>query len=543
MSATPPARPARRALAALPLRWKLTLLVAGILVGALIVSGVVLNIAVSRVLLDNTAQSLQSSARGAINERLNPRQGGPQGAGGNGGNGNGPRTGQPNGNPLNPQGQPNLPPLPPLNDLARLLTTRDTAARTVDPTGASVGDGPALAESSPHAAPLLDASAYRAVATSNQATYFRYATAEGPLLVVLMPLARDAGPGRGQVVGVLQLSTSLGSVDEFLARLRLLVALGTLAVVLLTVLVTVPLVRGVLRPLRRMAATSRAITAGDLSSRVDVPPGDDELADLARAFNQMVGRLDAAFATQRRFIADASHELRTPLTALGGGIEMLLLGADRADPAARSRLLHLMSGEIARMGRLVDDLLTLTRFDARPKDAVQHAPVELVALVARIADETRLLAPERIVALDAPEDRTITITGDADRLSQALLNLCANARVYTPPGGTITLGVRAAGGEAVVTVADTGAGIAPADLPRVWDRFYRADTARARQAGQGGLGLGLAIVRAVAEAHGGVATIASDPGAGTTVTLTFPDAAVTFLTPGPSPSPAGLRSS
>jgi len=174
----------------------------------------------------------------------------------------------------------------------------------------------------------------------------------------------------------------------------------------------------------------------------------------------------------------------------------------------------------------VDDLLTLTRFDASPLGTMQRAPVDLGALAADVADVTRLLAPDRVIALDVPADTAIIVPGDADRLRPALLNLCANARAYTPPGGTISVGVRRAGGDAALTVADTGEGIPPEDLPRVWDRFYRADPARARQNGQGGLGLGLAIVHAIVRAHGGTTAITSTPGVGTTVTITLPDASV-----------------
>src|SRR5439155_483585 len=170
--------------------------------------------------------------------------------------------------------------------------------------------------------------------------------------------------------------------------------------------------------------------------------------DLAVACNEMVGKLDAALAAQRRFVADASHELRTPLAALGNGVEMLRLGVDRRDPAAREKLLRLMEGEIARMGRLVDDLLTLSALDRDPAHALQLGPVDLAALAAQVVDETRLLAPDRTVALDAPPGAPVVVRGDADRLRQALLNLCANARAHTPPGGAITVGVRRGGGGA-----------------------------------------------------------------------------------------------
>ena len=496
------ARPFPRAL---PLHWKLTLLAAVVLTTVLTIFGVVLYTTLRDALFDTTAKGLSNTARAAINERLIA----------------------PSRNPAAPPavGDTQL-----LVDFARYLTTRSIAARTTDTEGNTVGDGPALAAVSSVHAPLLDPAVYREVARTRQKRSLRVQTADEPALVYLTPLAKPGDAGH-QTIGVFQLSTSLRSADDLLTRLRLLLIGGTLLAIGTTILLTIPLVRGVLRPLRRMAATSSAIAGGDLSQRVAVPAGGDELTDLARAFNDMVSRLDAAFATQRRFIADASHELRSPLTALGGGVEMLLLRADRDDPAARARLLHLMEGEIGRMSRLVDDLLTLTRFDAHPLEALQIGPVELTGLAAQVADETRLLAPDRTVVLDTPPESTLTVPGDADRLRQVLLNLCANARAYTPPAGTITIRVRQAATDAVLTVADTGPGIPPEELPRVWDRFRRVDPARARQAGQGGLGLGLAIVRAIITAHHGSTAITSTPGTGTTVTVTLPGATATAASP------------
>lgn len=502
---------------ALSLRAKLIALTASVLVSIMALFGIILYVGIGRVLIDNTAQGLRTSAGVAIDAQLNGQRR--------------PRDDRtlpiPGGAPGFPPGQNGPPPesdaTRTLFDLAKALTTRDTAALTTDARGATVGNGPALAGITSVSAPTLDPTVYASAATTNRERHFRYQTADGPVLIELVPLVRQTATAP-QTVGVLELSTSLGGIDAFLGRLRLLLLIGTALAVLTIVTLMIPLIAGLLRPLRRMAGTSRAIAAGDLALRVPVPHGGDELTDLARAFNEMVGKLEAAFATQRRFVADASHELRSPLAALGGGVEMLLMNADQADPAARARLLRLMESEIARMGRLVDDLLTLTRFDANPLGVVQHAPVDVTALVTEVVEVTRLLAPDRTVLLDTPADMTITVAGDADRLRQALLNLCANARAYTHSDGVITVGVELAGEDAVLTVADTGDGIPPEDLPRVWDRFYRVDPARARQTGQGGLGLGLAIVHAIVAAHGGATTIRSTPGEGTTVTLTLPEA-------------------
>jgi len=405
--------------AVLPLRARLTLMMSAALMAVLTAFGLVLYLNIHGVLLDSTAQSLRRSAAAAIGEKLN----------------------SPN-PPKPPKGRQSLPvpaiaegtaPLTdtkPLTDLARLLTTHDTAARTTDTGGVTVGDGPALAGITTVGAPLLDTATYRDIAATNAERHLQVETPAGPVMVELIPLTRVAS---SQPVGVLQLSTSLQDVDDLLSRLRSLLVVGTLLALLATAALTVLIVRGGLRPVRRMATASRAIADGDLSRRVAVPPGGDELTDLARAFNQMVGRLDAAFSTQRRFIADVSHELRSPLTSLGGGVEALMMGADRGDPVAHARLLRMMEREIARMGRLVDDLLTLTRFDADPASTLALAPVDLVALVAQVVDETRLLAGDRATGRSSSTPRwsarssfQVMPTGCARRCST-----CAPMRGHT----------------------------------------------------------------------------------------------------------------
>ncbi|MFN8537169.1 MAG: HAMP domain-containing sensor histidine kinase [Thermomicrobiales bacterium] len=291
---------------------------------------------------------------------------------------------------------------------------------------------------------------------------------------------------------MLQLTTTLRTGDALLAQLRNQLLVGSILALVATVALTLPLVRGVLTPLRRMAAASRAIAAGELDRRVAVPTSGDALADLAVAFNEMVGQLDDALAAQRRFIADASHELKTPLTALGNGVEMLQMGVDRRDAESRE-LLRLMGGEIARMGRMVDDLLTLSEFDRDAIGAIVRAPVDLVALAAQVVDETRLLAPDRNVALDLGRSRPVVVRGDADRLRQALLNLCANARAHTRRVAPSSRPAAPARG-AELRVADHRRGIPPEALAQVWDRFFRVEPSRERRQGAGGVGLGLAIV-------------------------------------------------
>jgi two-component system OmpR family sensor kinase len=212
-------------------------------------------------------------------------------------------------------------------------------------------------------------------------------------------------------------------------------------------------------------------------------------------------------------VADAAHELRTPLTALGGMVEMLLMGADRGDPSTIRRMLDTMSREIDRLGRLVADLLTLSRMDA--EQPLHPTPVDLGALLGEIAAQTRLLANGQEIVTEI--ERPATVLADPDRLKQVLLNLTANAVRFTPPGGRIALRLSTAGQQAIVQVSDTGSGIAPELLPKVMDRFVRGDASRARATG--GSGLGLAIASAIVEAHGGTIEIESPPGQGTTVTI------------------------
>ncbi len=496
----------------LPLRWRLVLVSVTVLALILSVYGAALYKQVEGALIDTTASSLRTSARPAVLQYV--RAVGTRNATPVAG-----VTGTPEiAAPAVLAATPGSVEERSLTDLARILTTRTIAARTIDITGNTIGDGPALASMGEVSAPLLDGDIYREVAALKEERHWRMETANGPVLMELLPLV--PGGTDQPAIGVLQLSTTLRNGDALLESLRNQLLIGSVLAFIATIVLTLPLVRGVLRPLRRMAATSRAITGGDLGQRVRVPEGGDALAELAVAFNDMVGKLDGALVTQRRFIADASHELRTPLTALGNGVEMLQMGVDRRDPEARAKLLRLMSGEIARMGRLVDDLLTLSALDRDPLRAIAHTQVDLTGLVAQVVDETRLLAQDLRVELSLTSRESLTIRGDSDRIRQALLNLCANARAHTPPDGAITIALAQSDDDAVVSVTDTGSGIPEEALSRVWDRFFRVDPSRERRGG--GVGLGLAIVRAIVEAHGGTVVITSTVGVGTVVKMTFP---------------------
>jgi signal transduction histidine kinase len=231
--------------------------------------------------------------------------------------------------------------------------------------------------------------------------------------------------------------------------------------------------------------------------------------------------IQRAFRRQQEFVADASHELRTPLTVLRSATD--LLDHHRAEPlAANGELFDDVRAEIARLQRLTGDLLTLARSDRDQLD-LAVAPLDLGSLAGEVVRRTEPMARERGVALSirAREPGPI-VEADPDRLQQVLLILLDNAIKHTPAGGRVAVEVAAGDGRASIEVADTGSGIAPEHLPRIFERFYRADVARSREAG--GTGLGLAIAKSLVDAHGGTLDLASTPGTGTRATIRLPTA-------------------
>ncbi|TDC41964.1 HAMP domain-containing histidine kinase [Actinomadura sp. KC345] len=281
-------------------------------------------------------------------------------------------------------------------------------------------------------------------------------------------------------------------------------------------------VRRATRPLEEIAATAARIGAGDLARRLAVPRPKTEAGRLAAALNAMLGQIEAAFREReesrdrlRRFVADASHELRTPVATVRGYAELFRRGAaDRPEDLAKA--MSRIESETERMGRLVDEMLLLARLDqGRP---LEREPVDLAALAAEAAGDAAVAGPDHPLTLEA--DGPVVVSGDAERLRQILDNLLANVRRHTPPGTAAAVRVAARGGEAVLEVRDEGPGLAADDRARVFERFYRADPSRSRD--RGGSGLGLPIVAAVAEAHGGRASVAEAPGGGTVFTVTLP---------------------
>jgi signal transduction histidine kinase len=270
-------------------------------------------------------------------------------------------------------------------------------------------------------------------------------------------------------------------------------------------------------PLRRMAAVAARVDGGDLEPRMEASgPSDSEVRVLADAFNHMLDRLAAAFEGQRGFIADASHELRTPLTVIRGQLEVLAaLDHPTAEDVARAE--HHVQSEVTRMARLVDDLLVLAA--AGQVDFVTPESVQLNSFVTELWDGLSLTADRRFELGPVPDG---FVRADPDRLAQGVRNLARNAIEHTEPSvGLVRLEVQALpGGRISFAVIDDGPGIPAAERERVFERLYRPDRARSRESG--GAGLGLAIVRAIAEAHGGTAIADAAPAGGARVELVLP---------------------
>lgn len=265
----------------------------------------------------------------------------------------------------------------------------------------------------------------------------------------------------------------------------------------------------ILRPLTELTETAMSISDTDLSRRIDVD-GDDEIAELGRTFNSMLDRLDEAFASQRRFVDDAGHELRTPITVIRGNLELM-----GDDPEDRADTVALVTDELDRMSRIVDDLLDLAK--AEQPDFIQSAPMDL-------GEFTNDLAA-KAAALDDREWRVesadhVVIEADRHRLNQAMMNLIRNAAEHSPAGTRVRIGSRLDWrGRVHLWVGDEGEPIPPEDRERIFDRFARAETERRKTEGAG---LGLAIVAAIAEAHGGEVEVDVPEAGGNVFTIVIP---------------------
>ncbi|MGY6501458.1 MAG: sensor histidine kinase [Acidimicrobiales bacterium] len=335
---------------------------------------------------------------------------------------------------------------------------------------------------------------------------------------------------------VLVVAVDLGPVETTLARVQRIQVWGALLVLAALGAVSWWVLRLGIRPLEAVTATAESITGGDLSRRVELPEPHTEAGRLGVAFNTMLDEIQEAFdeaeASEdrvRRFAADASHELRTPLTSVRGYADLWMAGGLRA-PGEVDQAMHRISAEGRRMAQLVDDLLELARLDReRP---LQHEGVRLDELADDAVGDAAAAHPDHPITTSLVPT---PVVGDGARLRQVVTNLVTNACLHTPPDTSVHVEVRPADGDrsgmAHVIVTDDGPGIAPDHLPHLFERFYRVDPSRGGDATSSGLGL--AIVAAVAEAHGGTASVESAPGHGCRVVVEIP---VSRADPQSSPS-------
>jgi two-component system OmpR family sensor kinase len=333
-------------------------------------------------------------------------------------------------------------------------------------------------------------------------------------------IATSLPSGQGSVL----ISSSLENVSKTLKELGFLFLLISLLVLALVGLLARAFIRLSLKPLSEVEVTAAAIAGGDLSARLPQSRPTTEVGKLTTSLNRMLERIEESFAVRvesesklRRFVADASHELRTPLTAIRGFAELHRQGAVSGEEKTKE-LVGRIEKESIRMGSLVEDLLLLARMDQTPELAKE--PVDLDTLVHEVVASARAAGPDHPITINIPSGDNFVL-GDSIRVHQAIANLLANARTHTPSGTPITVAIKELENETTITVADKGPGLSHADQEKIFERFYRADTSRARTKGEGS-GLGLSIVDAVMKAHGGSVSVLSELGQGCEFTLHFP---------------------
>jgi len=334
---------------------------------------------------------------------------------------------------------------------------------------------------------------------------------EAKLKLSTTPIAVD-----GKTVGWVQVASSLSQRDVVLARLRWVLMGGGVTAVVVVGFLSGALAGRAIQPVSEMTETARAIALSKGFNR-RLPPvnANDELGRLAQTFNEMLASLEAAYAAQKRFTADASHELRAPLTSIRGNLD-LLARIKQMPEEERVEVLNYARKEVERLSRLVNDLLALARADTG--QPINLRPVEMDALLAEVHHQAQAMADGVSVRLTHLEPALVR--GDEDRLKELLLILVDNAIRYTPHGGTVSLSLKCEHPEVIVSVEDTGIGIETEDLPHVFDRFWRADKARSRDSG--GTGLGLSIAKDIVERHKGEITVRSVPGHGSRFDIHLP---------------------
>ena len=317
----------------------------------------------------------------------------------------------------------------------------------------------------------------------------------------------------GGQTGQLQVMRELDLVEQTLGDLLGQIMVAIPAALALAAVGGFFLAARALRPIAQMTETAQRITAQDLQQRIGYQGAADEIGRLAQTFDAMLERLQQGFARERRFTADAAHELRTPLTALKGRIEVTMSQARSTQTYVDT--LQEMEEQVDRLIRLSNDLLFMARLE-QGQSPLQMERIDLNEFLSAVVDQIRPLAQTKAITLTEHVPDNLPIQGQLDLLIRLFLNVLDNAVKYTPPNGRVTLTASTDQKTAIIAIRDSGQGIAPEHLPHLFDRFYRAESDRARP---GGAGLGLAIAQEIARVHGGELAVNSVVGEGTTVTV------------------------
>ncbi len=457
----------------MPIRWRLTLWFALILLGILVLSGIVLHVLLERYLsnqVDDQLRVQSAQVHGTLDPQEIP-------------------------DPLDYEVIHSR--LPPINEFA----SPGIYIQLIDHNGNVVVKSSNLGEQELPTNPSLIEQGFAgnvAVGTVSAGDSARVRIMVSPLYL-------------GEQVLLLQVAQSLNHIDTTMSRVRWALLASVLLALALAAISGGAIVRNALSPVSQLVRTARSIEASsNLNRRVGYKGPPDEIGELATTFDHMIEHLDRVFQSQRDFVADASHELRGPLTVIRGNLDLLRRNLSVED---RRESVKAIRRETASMVKIVDDLLLLA--EVQSAQPAQEQQVALREVVLEELSRATALAGKRTVTVDRLED--LVITGDARRLKQLLANLVDNAIKYTSEQGTITLSLFKDGEWARLEVADNGIGIAPEHLPHLFNRFYRVNTARSR--GSGGTGLGLAIVNGIAEQHGGNVSAASELGNGSTFSV------------------------
>jgi signal transduction histidine kinase len=378
-------------------------------------------------------------------------------------------------------------------------------AELIDPNGQVRARSPAMPAGGLAITPEL-----LAAVRTEQTVVVTRASFEGvPLQFLASPIGTDTQRG-----SVLLVAESLAPEQRVLTEVRwVLLGCGALAVAL-ALGGTALLTGRVLEPLTRLMREAAAVAAiGRYGERVPALPRKSEVGQFAATINTLIATVERTLRQQREFLADTSHELRSPLTVVLANLNLLRRDLD---PHDRELSVDEATAEAQRMRRLINELLLLSQTDAA--QVIARAPVRLDELVAEVVEAVQRQVPDHVYQLKIAA--SLVVVGDEERLAQLVRNLLENAAKYTPPGTTVEVRLRQSGSVAQLIVADTGPGIAAEHLVHLWDRYYRVDEVRSRESG--GTGLGLPIVKYIAEAHGGRVDVASQTGAGTTFTIELP---------------------